>query len=176
MPIGGYDVILGIQWLSTLGNIFCNFQQLTIKFLWEGKQVHLSGIKTNILQVDEESFIQRESRNNQLCDMVVKGNETMALFGQEKDLEVVLSSFRDVFAEPNCLPPKRDCDHAILLQQGSNPVNLKAYKYANFQKDIIEKLVQDMLKNGIVRPSHSAFASLEVLVKKKDNTWRFCVD
>lgn len=48
MPIGGYGVILGIQWLSTLGDICCNFQQLHIKFLWEGKQVHLSGIKKSL--------------------------------------------------------------------------------------------------------------------------------
>ena len=42
--LGGVDVVLGVQWLQSLGTITFNFQELFMKFSMEGKEVELRGI------------------------------------------------------------------------------------------------------------------------------------
>lgn len=37
-------------------------------------------------------------------------------------------------------------------------------------------MVKELLVAGTIQPSASPYASPMVLVKKKDNTWRLCVD
>jgi len=36
--------------------------------------------------------------------------------------------------------------------------------------------VQDLLDRDLIEPAHSAWSSPVVLVKKKDHSWRFCID
>ena len=73
------------------------------------------------------------------------------------------------------LLPQRGFDHAITLKEGANIPNLQPYQYPHYWKTAIE-LVSDMLSSGIIRPSISPYASPIILVKKKDGSWRFCVD
>lgn len=93
------------------------------------------------------------------------------------DINSLLLEFTDVFQEPSGLPPCRvGHDHKIPLTQGANPVNKRPYRYAKQQKQIIDGLIQDYLKSGIIQKSDSPYASPVVLVGKKDEAWRLCVD
>jgi hypothetical protein len=67
-------------------------------------------------------------------------------------------------------------DHCITLKEGTEPINVRPYRYANFQKTEIEKQVQEMLDSGLICPSTSPFSLPVLLVKKKDGSWRFCTD
>jgi hypothetical protein len=52
----------------------------------------------------------------------------------------------------------------------------KPYHYSPHHKTEIEQQVQELLQSGFITHSKSPFASPVLLVKKKDGTWRLCVD
>ena len=81
-----------------------------------------------------------------------------------------------MFATPTELPPVREADHQINLMPGAQPVRVRPYHYSSIQKSEIENQLKEMLQNGVVHHSSSLFASPVLLVRKKDGSWRFCVD
>ena len=91
------------------------------------------------------------------------------------ELETLLELYADVFQKPSGFPPSRIQDHAIHLNFGAQPVNIKPYRYPYFQKQLIEQMVSEMLKEGVIWSSTSPFSSPVLLVRKKDGTWHFCV-
>jgi len=77
---------------------------------------------------------------------------------------------------PKGLPLVPDHDHAIHLQPGSVPPNIRPYRYPYAQKSEIECMIQEMLEAGIIQPSQSSFSSSIVMVTKKDGSWCMCPD
>ena len=86
-------------------------------------------------------------------------------------MQAVLREFVDVFRAPTQLPPYRQHDHKINLVEGAKPVNIRPYWYVSLQKDIIEKMTQELLTSGVIQNRTSSFSSPIVLVKKKDGSW-----
>ncbi|XP_070007668.1 uncharacterized protein [Nicotiana sylvestris] len=55
----------------------------------------------------------------------------------------------------------------------SNGNDVELFMYSSMKKDIIEKLVKGMLRQGVIQYSNSPFSSPVVVVGKKDGSWRF---
>jgi hypothetical protein len=64
----------------------------------------------------------------------------------------------------------------IHLIPRSVPPNIRPYKYPYAQKSEIERMVEEMLEAGIIRPSQSSYSAPVVMVFKKDSSWCMCPD
>ena len=74
------------------------------------------------------------------------------------------------------LPPERSIEHIIEVKLGETPIKVKPYRYPHHHKIEIEKLVQDLFKCGVITKSRSPYATTVVLVRKKDGSFRLCID
>ncbi|WKA00247.1 hypothetical protein VitviT2T_018626 [Vitis vinifera] len=177
VPLNGLDMVLGIQWLETLGSVVCDWKKRTMDFIWEQQPKKLQGIEIPPIQDTTLQGFTKDFRQRQAVFALY-----VQLEGQQNneelssDMQALLEEYSDVFAAPTKLPPTREIDHKIPLKDGTEAINVRPYRYAYFQKTEIENQVRDMLNAGLIRPSTSPFSSPVLLVKKKDGTWRFCTD
>ena len=180
VPLGSCDMILGIQWLSTLGSILWNFAYLTMEFSYKGKRHLLQGQKKEEVRWAEGKKLKLLSSVAQVFAVHIAPVITASTCSQEEEkeskLRQLLQEFAAIFKEPNSVPPHRGHDHKIVLKEGTSPINVRPYRYPVLQKDIIEQTVKEMLEVGIIGPSQSPYSSPIVLVNEKDGTWRLCVD
>ncbi|XP_022636349.1 uncharacterized protein LOC111241659 [Vigna radiata var. radiata] len=185
LELGGVDVVLGIAWLAKLGEVVINWREMSMRFGVANEKITIRGdpaLSRQLVEprelwkiVDGDSWalvwelgvVEQETRGEVAHDLTEV---------QVVELRAVLQAHGCVFQEREGLPPRRNLEHRIVLKEGTNPINVRLYRYPYLMKEEIEKQVADMLKAGIIRPSQSPYSSLVILVKKKDESWRFCVD
>eukprot|EP00253_Pinus_taeda_P028420 PITA_28420 len=151
IPMGGVDVVLGVQWLQSLEKL---------------RKIIRSNGMTNILKKEQQGIIA------QLCSLDVPTSKSSIC----QDLQKVLDNHSKVFETSKGLPPIHEHDHAIHLIPRSVPPNIMSYRYPYAQKSEIECMFAEMLEVRIIQPSQSSFSAAVVLVHKKDGSWHMCLD
>ena len=122
--------------------------EVSLKAMARALQHHSQGVWVELCQT---------STTTDLSEEVQEVRETV---------KEMLAQHQRVFGPITGLPPSRDIDHVIQLIPGASPVNVHPYRYPHILKNEIERLVQEMLEAGIVRPSLSPFSSPVLLMKK----------
>ena len=91
-------------------------------------------------------------------------------------LHNLLSEYADVFAQH-----KTDLGRTSWVQHHINtgdelPFKHRPHRLPQAKYDEMKRQVESLAEKGIIRPSTSNWASNVLLVKKKDSTWRMCID
>ncbi|GKA55906.1 protein ABC transporter 1, mitochondrial [Tanacetum coccineum] len=108
--IGGCEMVLGIQWLATLGDIKCNFSQLKIEFVYNRRRMVLRGAPKTTLQWMEGKNQERKVEgvpHAELLMLSVFPNASIQLLCLTnksqvvpKELQKVVDQYDNVFAVP----------------------------------------------------------------------------
>jgi hypothetical protein len=130
--MGGVDVVLGIQWLQSLGTMAFNFQELFMKFSLEGKEFELRGITWKLTKVISSNGMTKLLKKGhqgviaKLCSLDVQTSKPSIPL----DLQGIIDKHSKVFEDiPKGLPPTQNHDHDIHLIPGSVPPNIRPYRY-----------------------------------------------
>lgn len=66
--------------------------------------------------------------------------------------------------------------HDIELEPGTRPIKQRYYPVSPAKQRFIDSELDDMLKLGVIERSRSPWSSPVCLAKKKDGSFRFCID
>jgi hypothetical protein len=180
LNLQNYDMVLDMDWLEQFSPMWIHWKKKTMRFTHNSKRILLQGVKDCTSRCSPLNA-------RKLKGMLKKGSiqhlvqlSPVSAVDAKPDLpaavHILVQANAELFHKPTGLPPQRCADHQIPLIHGAQAVNSRPYRYTAAQKDEIEKQVKEMLQNGVIQPSASPFSSPVLLVKKKDGSWRFCID
>ena len=95
---------------------------------------------------------------------------------QLSDACQVILDFPERFLTPGGKTGRSSWTEHEMDMQGNPPTKAGYHRLPLAKQNIVDTEVEKMLKDDIIEPSHSPWASPVVLVKKKDGSIRFCVD
>jgi len=94
---------------------------------------------------------------------------------QRQELKKLLDDNVDLYAADE------DCTRTRLVQHyintgSSPPICLRPHWLTLAKRWVAEVKIREMPTPGVIEPSDSPWAAPAVLVRKKDDSWRFCMD
>ncbi|GKA13629.1 putative reverse transcriptase domain-containing protein, partial [Tanacetum coccineum] len=185
MPIelGSFDVIIGMDWLAkNHAVIVCDEKIVRIPY---GNEILIvqgdkgdkeKKSKLSIISCEKAQKYMEKGCQLFLAQVTVKENKDKS---DEKRLEDVptVRDFPEVFPEdlPG-LPPTRQVEFQIDLVPGAAPVARAPYRLAPSEMEELSTQLQELSDKGFIRPSSSPWGAPVLFVKKKDGSFRMCID
>jgi hypothetical protein len=178
IDMGGCDIVLGFEWLHTLGPILMDFKELTMQFQHEGQKYQFQGLTTGspeIISSHHMEKILKKCHSGIISQLhSIQAVETPLV---HPELQAILSKHQTVFSTPQGLPSSHGVhDHSIPIVPGSLPPNFLPYLHTFAQRNEIEKILQELLQVGVICSNTRPYSSHVVMVLKKEGTWCMCHD
>ncbi|GJQ94297.1 putative reverse transcriptase domain-containing protein [Tanacetum coccineum] len=177
MPIelGTFDVIIGMDWLADNDAvIICGKKEVHIPI--KNRTLVVKG-DSNSSRLKVISCIKARKYIERGCHLFLA--HVTEKEKSEKRLEdvPVIRDFPEVFPDdlPG-LPPPRQVEFKIDLVSGAAPVVHAPYRLAPSEMKELSEQLKELLEKGFIRPSSSPWGAPVLFVKKKDGSFRMCID
>ncbi|GKE05979.1 putative reverse transcriptase domain-containing protein, partial [Tanacetum coccineum] len=152
VELGSFDVIIGMV---------CNYEReswLTIISYSKAQEYMARGCQIFLAQIS------------------AKKEEDKSEGKQLKDVSII-RYFPKVFSEDlSGLPPAPPVEFQIDLIPGATPVARALYRLAPSEMKELSEQLQELSDKGFIRPSSSPWGAPVLFVKKKDGSFRMCID
>ncbi|GKC19536.1 putative reverse transcriptase domain-containing protein [Tanacetum coccineum] len=132
--------------------------------------------KLNIISGTKTQKYMHKGCQVYLAQVISKKAEDKSEEKRLEDLSIV-REFPEVFLEdlPG-LPPARQVEFQIDLVPGAAPVARAPYRLAPAEMQELSTQLQELSDKGFIRPSSSPWGAPVLFVKKKDGSFRMCID
>ncbi|MCH86117.1 hypothetical protein A2U01_0006971, partial [Trifolium medium] len=146
--LGCVDVVLGIEWLRTLGDMIVNWKKHTMSFWYNKQWVTMRGIEGRLNMMDTLHSVICKPKKNGIAGRKEEEEKTTCgvlqtlKVDQSEALEHLLSLCAVVFQDPVGLPPKRRKEHTIVLKEGAGAINVRPNVYWIGMKNTIQEFVR----------------------------------
>lgn len=155
-----FFVVPSLQHELILGNNFCNIFGITINFKNQSWDVNTSDFPIDV--IDDKGH----SENIRLNHLSSSDSEQM---------KQILESFKEVAGSDDKLGRTHKLEHHI--ETGSaKPFRQRQYLMSPYMLQHLNSELDKMLALKVVEPSHGAWNSPVLLVKKNNGEYRFCFD
>ncbi|GJX28927.1 putative nucleotidyltransferase, ribonuclease H [Tanacetum coccineum] len=182
IELRSFDVIVGMDWMAEhRAEVVCYEKYIRIPYgndmlIIQGER---SGVK-NKSRLEVISSIRTQKYIDQGCQVfliqMMMEEETKIPERRIKDVPVV-RDFPKVFPEdlPG-LPLTRQVEFHIELIPGAAPVARAPYRLAPAEMKELAEQLKELSDKGFIRPSSSPWGAPILFVKKKDGSFRMCID
>ncbi|GKD33154.1 putative reverse transcriptase domain-containing protein, partial [Tanacetum coccineum] len=159
MPVelGSFDVIIGMDWLLMYHSIIAYAEKI-VRIPWGSETLIVHGHHVFLAHVTTK--------------------ETEDKSGEKRLEDVpIVQDLPEVFPkELSGLSPTRQLEFQIDLMLGVAPVARAPYRLAPSEMKELLRQLQELFDKGFIRPSSSPWGASVLFVKKKDRSFRMCID
>ncbi|GJS97082.1 putative reverse transcriptase domain-containing protein [Tanacetum coccineum] len=185
MPVelDSFDVIIGMDWLANHHAVIV-YDEKIVRIPYGDEDLIVQGDRSGKENKSKLSIISCTKtlkyimKGCQIFLAQVTKKETKDKL-EEKRLEdmPIVRDFPEVFPEdlPG-LPPIRQVEFQIYLVLGDAPVARAPYRLAPSELQELSTQLQELSDKGFIRPSSSPWGAPILFFKKKDGSFRMCID
>ncbi|GJV01806.1 putative reverse transcriptase domain-containing protein [Tanacetum coccineum] len=185
MPIelGSFDAIIGMDWLAKYQAIIVCAEKI-VRIPWGNETLIIYGDGSNrgheahlhIISYSKTQEYTLKGCPVFLAHVIKKEIEDKSEKKRLEDVPIV-QDFPKVFPEDLLgLPLTRQVEFQIELIPGAAPVARAPYRLAPSEMKELSAQLKEQSDKGFIRPSSSPWGAPVLFVKKKDGSYRMCID